>query len=1234
MILVVLLLALLILAQSLSEVLIPIYDEDDLMKISECLNCNYTLQANLTLTKPWAAIGSASKPFTGKLYGQHNTITLSGFSASSTESIGLFGVMSGAWVYYLNLVSSSADGLRVDPATTTFGLLAGTAVNGNFIGCTAVLKGEINAPASKLSMGGLFGSITGSSIILSFANVSLEVTSMDTMYFGAFAGNSSVLAILNSEAYVSFKVADCNSLIFGGMVSVSESGSAEGTVVTANFVSHAKAASETVGGLIGYVPTSLYANAISNTFATMVFEADTPGVTTLGGLLGSCSSPISITNIDALFTASSTRREVSAGGCIGSIAGPFIQMASCSVNATLHISAQEPTSRTTYAGGLVGNDMAGMAAIVNVIIFASISLNSTNATVGGLTGVGTKMFLASCGVLGSISISSTLPGSAVVGGIVGNLTGSGMNQAFFIGDITVTQSQAVTAGALVGLLDDVPMQFSYALANISVAAKSVSLGTVATARKLTLTQSYAVVRMKAAAEDSTTIGGISGYLAGASAINESFVLVGISCSGAAEKGAIGGLVGIANSSTAKMNISNCYGWGSVSSSLKGGASVTLGGFAGSLLGTVTVTNCLAYMTMASSASTATAGLLAGRTALQDATEPLQSGSMQFIVAYVTPEGNLSRVTLIGKSVSVTMNNVYCADYPKTAGCNPVGTLNSKAFLSAFDFKKTFQLDTALASGNLALKILPAPSNETTINAPHLTMPDKSVSPSWSPDMWINSEALLSGFPFLKKIKYSTFCRASLGCHGLSVSPTSVLCNPGWLSPESLSPYVAKCSIFKCTSSGDCNWHGSCISGACSCDDGFSGPDCTAAICPLDNGVPCGANPCKPFSVTSAMGLCMCQKTQFVMNSGVCVTACEAMGVGICGGSNYYFCVEGYSPGKKCLEYDCSAATRNICNNKGTCGSDKKCKCNDDAQLIAGNCYTSCSDTTTENCTHVDCGANNTCSDKWLCAPSLFGKNASCECNVSTSGKIADIYLGGSLCQGCATGYRKHNGSCVLDNCLLCVGGKCAYDDKAKAIACMCEKDQKLLAGVCFNDHCGPCASGACMSIPGSANPSDRYCFCANGLPDKACYGFACGSCAGGACILGNKTMTTQCICPPDTFFNATTTNCNKVIDRAPNYVPLILGIVVAGAVLIVTVIAVVVTIAVCGRKRHLTIYVANHPSRPPTHYSLKTPRSARRAPAVNKAKSPKKLSEPKSAIEALESLPSKPAKETMDTTRA
>lgn len=1144
----------LVVSQPASKSIIPIYTESELQDMRKCADCLYVLLANLTLANLWTPIGDSDKPFIGLLDGRGFSITFRGFSVTKANYIGLFGYMDSAKVINLKLIS--LDATIIVPATSTksIGMLAGHATNSTVYGCSVVLAADVRTPRSVVIMGGLIGTLANSTVVTSFVNISINISDTNAIYLGGFVGNSVRSKYEKCEAHVAHNVEKGNAIFLGGVIAASQ-GSAIGNCLASGVVmSRAKSITEFIGGLIGFTTSIQGGSMVQSVMVDVKILSGAALGAEVGGIVGHADGTLSILRCDTLLWIDGFTDDLSAGGLVGNATKDMLYINLCRVKTSINLSKTEATLSTAYVGGLVGITTAVKNTISHVTVYTNITVLDETSIVGGVVGFGEKLQLVDCVVLGMMTAKSLGQGHVSVGGIVGRTTDSSITRCLFAGTIVADVAREIVAGALGATIAGTSLFLSYALANMSCSADAVSTGTIALASASRLDSCYSVVRINISAANQITAGGLVASFRDDSHANSSFVLVSIFLEAQSSEASAGGLVGVADASALAVTIADCYAWGVIGLSLVGGSKVFIGGLGGLLRNAVAIFNCLVYLNISSRSEDVVVGALAGRVLRKDAADVLPLEGINRTVVYVAPGGNLTDVKLIGGEMVTMAPTVYCAEYPNTTGCTALDTLNSQEFLKASDLTAIFQLNASLANGNLVLKGLPAPHSGAISARPRLVLANEGVSVQWSSRAWRSNEAQLDGYPFLRDVDYTTFCRPALSCHGFGTSPVSFVCFSGWSSPQRKSSDLVDdalpCSVHLCRSASECSMRGICIDGKCECDSGYSGLDCSVPICAELDGVLCQYDKCMPFSDTSQTGICVCRSTEYLTAQGLCMPGCQPLGAGICLGPDTVSCTAGYSPDNGCLSYDCSMVTENTCNGRGTC-TDKRCVCSAGNFLLNGNCYTPCSPTITENCITVDCGDGNGCLGLGLCTAALSDRTASCTCNVDQAGWRTNKNHGGSMCSKCADGYAMYQGECVRNACLRCVGGTCAYSPETSSYRCKCPKGLILIRGMCSIDRCDTCPNGECIPIPNGQSASESYCLCRTGLPGKECYGYDCGACDKGVCQPNDKTMTVMCACPVDYVMDEAAGACTRV-NMAQNSVVIMLPIVLVGIAVGVT----------------------------------------------------------------------------------
>ncbi|XP_069020681.1 tenascin-like isoform X2 [Embiotoca jacksoni] len=261
-------------------------------------------------------------------------------------------------------------------------------------------------------------------------------------------------------------------------------------------------------------------------------------------------------------------------------------------------------------------------------------------------------------------------------------------------------------------------------------------------------------------------------------------------------------------------------------------------------------------------------------------------------------------------------------------------------------------------------------------------------------------------------------------HGnYSTETCGCTCEPGWTGPNCTEP--------ECP--GDCQDRGRCVDGKCECSKGFTGEDCTLEVCPTD----CGAH-----------GRCV---------GGVCV------------------CSDGFS-GEDCSQSKCL----NNCRGRGYC-DDGYCMCDEPWTGL--------------DCSELICPKD--CYDRGRCL------NGTCFCDEGFAGDDCGERTCPNTCRG--------NGFCVDGQC-VCTAGYAG--DDCSQLTCLNDCNGR---GTCFNGMC-ICDSGYqgedCSQLACLNNCNNRgqcingQCACDVGFQGDDCSELSCpGNCRDrGRCVNG------QCVC--------------------------------------------------------------------------------------------------------------------------
>lgn len=1158
-----------------STTVIPLRTEADLKAINECLTCQYVLLADITSSGPWMPIGTSSTPFAGSFDGQGRSITLSSFGVTTEDTVGLFGVVKNAQLLNVRLFGNGDDWQLPRASHTILGLLAGRAYESTIYGCSVSMSGLVSATGTALTVGGLFGAIVRSTIERCYANLSLVIAGMDQAYVGGMVGNITNSSITGCEVNISILARTTTSAHVGGLIGVSAGATVTIVSTCVSFESQNQRPVDVVGGLTG-LDIRRFGRSLFTSSTVQLKIRTVPAINfAAGGFAGVSDNSLSLTQCSAMLqlegATQTIAKRVTIGGAIGQISQTNASIADVYVNVTISIPPQSASIRLAYVGGLVALAIAENTTVVQSVAIVTIDVVANVLAVGGIVGTceGVMMTIQNTGALGNMSVTALKPNGTNVGGILGKAVNTFVTQCYFIGSVQMDGTGSV--GALAAVFYSAKTRSAYALANVSATGANMTVGFIGQMTRSVLEYCYGAVNISAGAMDTLILGGMVGFLGSGSQVDSSFVMESLVVSELANNTTVGGFVGIVDGDQGNESIMLCYAWGTVSVGQHDTATVVLGGLVGAFNGTTILTSSIAYVDMSANVR-ATAGLLAGSlgqrsvsgTGLEDST------SISFVVVYVQPGGSLTGVRLVGANTSIVVSDSYCAQYPNTDGCTPLKTLNTWEFLKNFDFMGTVQLSSGAANGSLSFLSVPSPTSGSTAGTPRLVMPDPEQFMAWSPDTWSVKEEVLNGVPYLRTIVYTQYCGPQVGCHGAGSSPVDAVCASGWSSSPrnetTVTDNLHHCNIFLCQSDTHCHRHGSCSSGQCVCNSGYTGTDCSQTICPELDGVVCGGERCLSFTASSHSGVCSCARTEFLVASGLCVTGCPVIGQGVCENPGNPSCIAGYSTANFCLQYDCSAVATGACNEKGQC-TDGKCVCAEGRILLGGNCYTPCNPGVAVDCLTVNCGKTSGCSGRGLCVPSLQDNTASCTCNIDAAGRTTGTHFGGPFCETCEAGYKAHAGDCVADRCPACDGGECKYNATENAIVCTCAKNYVPIDDQCFRASCGKCSKGECIPIPNGADPQAFFCICNTGVADGSCYFFECHGCQGGTCVPDKSTMKVQCVCPNGSILNPLSGACD-VQNSSRSTLTIILCVVIIGGAVVA---AITATLCILRKRKRLLI---------------------------------------------------------------
>lgn len=1160
---IVLLVVLLLLSTlSVAASVTPITTEMELRNIGACLNCSYVLLANITLTSPWTTVGDTAAPFTGNFDGQGHTITFPGFVETSTNSVGFFGVLEDATILELKLLCTELSTNALRSTVLLFGLLAGTARNVATLGCSAILQDARWGSRKSTTAGGLFGAVYDSRIELSYSILSLVAESMESLVIGGIAGNATAVKIYECETMVTVTMNDIAQPCVGGVVGTADAVSLIMSFTSCSLVA-AHSSNERLGGFFGSVLLSRTESSIWNSLANVTVNTGLANGSLIGGAIGSSFSAIVVSNSSVILNVSVLNSSLAVGGVVGYTQGSSCNVKDLRAGTTLSVLALD-TETSAYSGGLIGHATAKTTRVETSVAMIDFSVLAGTIVTGGLLGAGIDLVVTQTSAMGRINV--TAHAYSEIGGIIGKTSHFTIRECSFIGEVAIDGKRNLSVGGLVAHFADGTLESSYVLASINAASAGLTVGGISGMTNGVIRNCYGIVQINVSSIESAQVGGALGQLNVSFEVCNTFVVGTLVTSGKAGNQIVGGFVGAAHGRTSFDVVKECYNWAVITTE-----NSTLGGFVGELT-TAVISRCAAYAKI-SSADGAIVGLLAGSMRTLDLKD---FGGVELTVVYTEVQGGVANISLIGYNSGLYVNKSYCAAFPRTEGCTPLSTLHTEKFIETFD-PSCFQLNSSFANGSITLLALPLPTNGSTIKKPRLVMPNTMRARAWTSRYWVVSEKMLGGFPFLKALGYSYYCGRFNGCHGHGISPLDAVCTPGWSSPPRNHSMIAggfgRCSIFSCRSNADCSNSGTCSAGACSCNAGYVGLDCSVSQCYEIDGNGCGVGKCMPFSNVSVTGTCQCQPWEYLSKDGYCRQGCNHIGMGVCHDSYDYACLPGYSANSGCFKYNCSAAGSRACNGLGQC-TNSSCACNPGSVLLGGSCYTPCMDGHEAGCISVACGENNACRGRGLCMPSLTEDRALCICNVDSYGRPTDTHYGGPTCEDCEFGYVRYEGRCVKNRCQKCVGGTCDFNYALQALTCECSEQDTLEDGVCLNNTCGGCIGNACLPLPSGPQPNDRFCICMQIPSYGRCFEYDCGRCAGGQCTPNATDMQIRCVCPEGATLNAMTGDCERPDPPSDLRVGFKIGLpvaIVGGVVILATILTVVFVRRRMLRMRHMKV---------------------------------------------------------------
>ena len=450
---------------------LPIADADELARIGVDegypLDGDYYLAENIDLSghKPWTPIGKdAAAPFSGVFNG--NGKTVSGLSLSSEgDYAGLFGYILTARLIDLTI---ELDDTTVVLASTTAqyaGAAAGY-IKSSYIYDITIRTAEsaalyaVKAGTGDFYAGGLAGRLEESSVTNITVNLELKATSGAILYAGLVAGESALGTFSSCYAEGAVEALSAAGALYAGGIVGSHTTALEDCVSAVTRVYAENGGGTTaanVGGIAGYSADNgnIFTSSLKAGHDVVIQGRSTTTATTssnyyvaAGGISGGSAATIDRCVVDApvsVIAVSDNPWFLYAGGITGITSAGSSSTANVILNSSVRrgevraetdAEGTSATSAALAAGGIAGilgstynkitNCFSAADVTVNSKLKASLTVNNVVTAAGGVAGV-TKggPAIEKSGASGKVSVtaSSSEPGAAFAGGILGFGTG-------------------------------------------------------------------------------------------------------------------------------------------------------------------------------------------------------------------------------------------------------------------------------------------------------------------------------------------------------------------------------------------------------------------------------------------------------------------------------------------------------------------------------------------------------------------------------------------------------------------------------------------------------------------------------------------------------------------------------------------------------------------------------------------------------------------------------------------
>jgi filamentous hemagglutinin family protein len=546
----------------------------DLQNMSTNLSGNYALSKNIDASATSSLnsgaglvpIGTSGTPFTGKLNGQNYIVSNLYINRPTTDSVGLFGVISSPTISNIGL-----ENVNVSGRNYVGGLIGNSALTPGGTLTNAWVSGQVTGTSGT---DGYIGGLVGVNRLITISNSynAATVTGISTSNIGGLVGGVAssvgVSSILNS-----YNIGTINagtSTVVGGLVGLNTA------TVTNSYSSGSVTGLSSVGGLIGSNAGTVTASFWDTATSGQATSAAGTGLTTSQMMTASNFTGWSITDIGSSPSTTSTP-PATLWLLIGSNTRPML---ASEWNTTINTAHQLQLMQAAL----------GASYTLNNNIDLSTAMNNT-ADVWGTN-------------QGASSGSGFFPiGNGAASGFTGQFNGQSNGQNSVIKNLYINRSATNSVG-LFGLVFG-PTLSNIGLQDVTITGSNFVGGLVgntsATSVSGTLTNSWVTGQV--------TGSGATGWVGGLVGVDR-FTTISNSYSGATITGSsgarVGGLIGGTPDSGA--SISNSYSLGNVTgSSLVGGfigaavsgtsisnsystgiaTGTTAGGFIGSNAGTIT-----------------------------------------------------------------------------------------------------------------------------------------------------------------------------------------------------------------------------------------------------------------------------------------------------------------------------------------------------------------------------------------------------------------------------------------------------------------------------------------------------------------------------------------------------------------------------------------------------------------------------------------------------------------------